>query len=229
MSDTKTGDWIFEPNGPLEQPVVHGRIRRRLVEGDVKRMNLGKAYWYVEADKIQDKEVREIVVRFKKKIVDHINSGHGLVIGGAEGVGKSGAAAIIAQEAARWGYTVRIVSHEELQTLRFEDRPFDDASSIMTRVRSVDLLVLDDFNEDFVDDGKFGPKQLEKLVAYRNKNRRSTILTTRIASKTFGEDPRLKTLSGILKENAIGMTIEGQDLRKILNAEIRKSIMEEET
>lgn len=228
MSDNEKKKLNDEPEQPAQMIGVsrkHGRERRQLTEVDIKRIHLGRAFWSATLKGIQDLKVRVIVESYLRKINEHINAGRGLVFTGASGVGKSGAAAVLAKDAVRWGYTAYITTHDELQEIRFEDHRFDDSLSVLDRIRMVDLLVLDDFDEDFIDDNKFGPKQLEKLIARRNTNRRASILTTRVSGHEFTNNPKLKSLWGRLQETTIGLTIEGKDLRRSINNNIREIIV----
>jgi len=230
MADSKKTTLELSRDGgmPAEQPVVVGRRRRELKESDIKRMNLGRAYWYANYQGIQDQQTRKIVKNFCTKIVQMVKEGAGLAIMGDAGVGKSGAAAVICKEAVRWGFTARVVSHEELQELRFEDRPYDPNQSMMDRVRAVEMLVVDNLNEDFMEDRKFGPRELEKLIQRRQGNRLSTVLTTRLGTALWAADNRLKSLWNLLKERTIGVQMEGDDLRQGINEILRDSLMGDE-
>jgi hypothetical protein len=217
MSDEKKP--LISRDDPDTQPVTQAVVSRwqrrdQLVEFDFKLMNLGRLYRGVKAKGIQDEDARNTVINYCHDIVKYVQSGNGFVFTGEPGVGKSAAAAIIAMEARRWTFTVRVTFHEELQELQFNDRPFDDSMSMMERIRAVDLLVLDNFNEDFIEDNRFGPKHMEKLVTRRQADGKVTMLTTRIPGSSWGNDRRLKSLWGVFQGTNIGVTIEGENLRQ---------------
>lgn len=199
---------------PVTQPIVTGRRRRELTTSDFGRMNLGKTYWRSRAKDIQYAVARDAIIKFCFGIVDFVKDGKGMVFTGDEGVGKSWAASVVAKEAVRWGFTTRITSHEELQEIQFKDRPFDDSMSILDRIRSVDLLVIDGVNDDFIEDNRFGPRHMEKLIARRAGEMKSTLVTTRIKPAMWKEDKRLKSLWGVLQGSNVGVQIKGEDLRQ---------------
>lgn len=181
---------------------------------------------------VQDESVREIVHKYLARIFEMIRTGTGMKLGGSPGVGKTGIAAIIGMVAVRWGYSVYFVTHTELQELRFQkgfEQDLVDGAPVMERIRKVDLLVLDDFNEDFVGDGKFGPKDLAKLITRRNADGKSTIFTTRITGEQFA-DPKLslRNLYDVMKETMPGILVEGRDLREDLGKQAMKRIFGED-
>jgi DNA replication protein DnaC len=208
-----------------EPGIVYGRRRRDLVEADLVRINLPRALWNARAKGIQDKRVREVVASYCFRIQEMMRTGTGLIVSGSEGVGKSGVAAVIAKEATRWGYSVYIASHEDMQDLRFEDREFADGQTVIARIRSVDLLVLDGFNDDFLEDKKYGPKELDKLVQRRVGARLSMILATRIGMEKFRDEP-LRGIRSVMKETCVGIKISGNDLREVASCEMQKRVLE---
>lgn len=213
---------------PVTQSVVTGRRRRELTTSDFGRMNLGKTFWGSRAKDIQYGPARDPVIKFCQGIVGFIKEGRGIVFTGDEGVGKSWAASVVAKEAVRWGFTTRITSHEELQEIQFKDRPFDDSMSILDRIRSVDLLVVDGVNDDFIEDNRFGPRHMEKLVARRAGEMKSTLLTTRIKAAVWTEDRRLKSLWSVLQGSNVGVLIKGEDLRQKAISGFREQIFSKE-
>lgn len=218
MSEEKDKAEMSQPIAWETMPAimpVESRWRRRdhLEDGDFRLMRLSKKLSEARVRFVQDETARNAVTNFCKNIVKCVTGGYGFVISGDPGVGKSCAASIIAMEARRWTFTVGVFSHEEMQEFMFNDREFNDSMSMLDRARSVDLLLLDNFNEDFIADNRFGPLQMEKLIARRQNDVKSTLLTTRIPGSQWKKDPRLKSLWGQLQASNIGVVINGNDLR----------------
>lgn len=176
---------------------------------------------------VKDESARRPIRNYLENIQEFFRQGAGLLFVGRPGIGKSTAAAIIGMVAVRWGFSVYFVSHAELQELRFQkefEQDVIDGLPVMERVRKVDLLVLDDFNEDFVDDRKFGPLETEKLISRRNANVKPTILTTRVA---FKQEKRVHALFGVTQETMLGLQLKGDDLRERAGEKLRQKLMKE--
>ena len=186
--------------------------RREIKKSDLVRMNLGKSLWNASIDKIQDIDARQVFANYISNIRNMIKTCSGLLIFGNRGVGKSGAAAVIAMEAVKVSCSAYVISHQELQEVRFDPKGFNDSQTVMDRVRSVHLLVLDNFNDDFLEDRRFGMLDLEKLVSRRKDNMLTTILTTSI--NRF-DDKFTKSLTGVIKAALYPVGIEGKDFRDV--------------
>ena len=180
---------------------------------------------------VQDDGVRGIVHKYLFRVTEMMRTGTGMKLGGAPGVGKTGIAAIVGMVAVRWGYSVYFVSHTELQDLRFQkgfEQDVIEGLPVMDRIRQVDLLVLDDFNEDFISDNKFGPNELAKLITRRNANSKATIITTRITGEQFTDTKTsLRCLYDVMKETMPGILVEGKDLREDLGKQAMNRIFGE--
>ena len=96
--------------------------RRRINKKDLLRINLGQAFWGARTDLIQEQEVRDIVLRYRKNIVEMAKTGSGLLLSGNPGVGKTSVAACVIKEAVSAGLSSYFVTHAELKELRFEKR-----------------------------------------------------------------------------------------------------------
>lgn len=206
------------------QSIIYGRTRREeLLVDDYKSMNLARRYYNARAKDIQDKSALAQVVEYGKNIVDNVKSGRGLLFVGNPGVGKTWSASVLAKEARRWGFSVYIVSHAELQELRFADDPeeFQDGMSLWKRIQTVDMLVLDEFDISFLTDKKYGIDQLSKLLARRVADCKTTILCISFAPSD--SDAFEKKISALLCECTGVVLIKGEDLRaKYKDKEWRK-------
>lgn len=186
--------------------------KRELTSKDFVRVNLGKNYWRCNAEGIQESEVRQVLVRYVKNVVEMIETGSGLVLSGEAGVGKTGAAAYLLKEVVRQGFSAYFIDHAELRDLQFNDRVFGDGSDgtmVSQRVLKADFIVLDGLDELFLTDKVFGPEHLERLVIRRNNNRLVTVLTTRVP-----EEIRKKSaLFDVIRQTMLPIGLEGKNLR----------------
>jgi hypothetical protein len=224
-----SGGVVFERTGEVKQGTSPRRVRRPLSKTDYNRMNLPREHWKAHSRHIQDSEDRDVVMNYGKRVVEMVGSATGLILSGGTGTGKSSIAAVLAKEAVRWGFSAYFVSHEELAELRFEDPKFAEGMSVMGRVRSVDFLVLDNFDGRFLADKRFGPFELEKLVRRRNADLLTTVLTTRVgegmAAKAAGSgDDVFPGLMSTLNARAVTMHIDGKDMRATSNKEARDRV-----
>ena len=214
---------VFERTGEVKQGTSPKYVRRDLTSKDYARMNLPREHWAAHSRKIQDEEVQAIVLNYGTKAVEMIKSATGLILDGDPGAGKSSIASILAKEVVRWGFSAYFVSHEELGELRFEDRKFAEGMSVMGRVRSTDFLVLDNFDGRFLEDKRFGPAELEKLVQRRNANLLTTVMTTRVGERMAGKDREGKEifpgLMSTLNARTATVHVYGEDMRLKSNKE----------
>ncbi len=216
-----SGTPVFERTGEVKQGTSPAHVRRALAETDYSRMNLPREHREAHSRLIQNDEVRVLVANYGTRIVEMMKSATGLFLTGDPGAGKSSIASILVKEAARRGFSAYFASHEELSDLRFENRPFGDGVSVMGRIRAVDLLVLDNFDSKFLEDGRFGPDELEKLVRRRNANLLATIITTRVGKTMAAKHKRGESkgqlmfpgLMDTLLARAAVIRIYGDDMR----------------
>lgn len=213
--------------GPSLGTVTKEQLPPRDVDdSDLKHNKIPVAFRDANTEGVQDSKVKDVVVRYLKDLSEMINTCTGLLLVGKQGVGKSAIAAMIAMEALRQRFSVYVATHAHLQELRFDDKPVinADGQSPVHRIHTADLLILDDFNESFLNDKVFGPIKLETLIAERNRWRRTTIMTTRLLNDTFKKEPMLKSLFGLMQETMVGVVLSGEDLRLRRNQEMKNRL-----
>lgn len=189
--------------------------RRKITEADLRRVNLGKAFWGARSDLVQSEGVRNLVMRYRKNVVHMVATGSGLIFSGQPGVGKTSAAACCLKEAISAGIAVYFVTHPELRDLRFEKKDSlfgngQDGITVRKKVETAQLLVLDGINEPFFTDNGFGPLQLEELLIRRFSDKLATIITTR--SATF-KDKKHAELLDIISQCMAPVPISGKNMR----------------
>jgi len=165
--------------------------RRRLTQGSLERMHLPSRFWNVMFDRITNEgECRKMIETYVRKIGKAMLKGYGMVLWGANGVGKTAAAAYILKEARRRGKTGLFITVSQYIRDSMEKSRFDESFTMDQRARSVNMLVLDDLGKEFRNSTV--PKHtiegmLEDLLRERSSNLRSTIITSNLSPKQLTE------------------------------------------
>jgi DNA replication protein DnaC len=207
--------------------ISYGRESRKVTDKDLRRVNLGKTFWMTTASRIQDPNVRSVVVRYQNRIDEMIETGSGVLFTGGAGVGKTSAAACLMKAAIARGYTTYFVTHDELRELRFDKtgRLFGDGTdgvTIKQKIERAQLLVLDGFNNSFLTDKAFGPLELERLINKRNATMLTTVMTTRVAASLKQE--QYEDLFEVVRSSMVPMEINGRNLRDEARVELRQRV-----
>src|SRR5580698_7315482 len=153
-------------------------VRRLFSTNDYKWTRIPIAFSTSALDKIQgDDKVKDIISKYIDNIQDMMNMPMGLFITGINGVGKSSIAALVAKEAVSRFKSVYWINFSDLQDLQFKSFKTTSEGVLVTEhIKNVDLLVLDGFNGDFIDNKLFDQVKLERLIAARADNMKTTIL-----------------------------------------------------
>lgn len=207
--------------------ISYGRESRKVTDKDLRRVNLGKTFWMTMASQIQDKNVRDVVIRYQGRIDEMIRTGSGVLFTGGAGVGKTSAAACLMKAAIARGYTAYFVTHDELRELRFDksNRLFGDGTdgiTIKQKIERAQLLVLDGFNSTFLTDKSFGTIELESLINKRNSMMLTTVMTTRAAA--FLKKDEHEDLFEVVRTSMVPMEIKGRNLRDDARLELRQRV-----
>lgn len=201
--------------------------RRKLTKKDFERVNIGQAFWQSRTDRIQDKDVRALIMRYRKTVESMIRSGSGLIFMGPPGTGKTSAAVCIVKEAIGANLSVYFTPYSELRDMRdfrsdkakelFGDGT--DGITVARKVATTSLLVIDGIHDNFFTDKIFGPLQLEELVAQRVAHKLTTIITTRCEA-TFRRE-EYSDLFDLISSCMVPVRMDGKNLRE----ETRKKLV----
>lgn len=137
--------------------------------------------------------------------------GHGLLIMGPTGTGKSSAAALCIREALRldrsalWTYVPDLL---DKMTLGPKERTHE-----IRRQSAVDLLVWDDFGVRDMADWEVG--YLDQIVDARYRNRKPMVITTNLLGEDITADQRLARLTDRWRERTAsgGVVLGGESMR----------------
>lgn len=196
-------------------------LRRKLGPPDFERMNLPREFWTAKVQHVSEK-TRPAVVRFLKQVDTFVPDGVGLFLHGETGVGKTGVAALVCKEARSAGFTVYFTSLWELRELIRSRISFDDETSLIRRCQDVDVLVLDGLHREDATEKTLGAREIEELVSFRARARRTTIITTSMPVRDME-----KPFSGLLEASQgsmVHLTVEGPNLREQRSDTLRRAV-----
>lgn len=137
--------------------------------------------------------------------------GHGLMILGPTGTGKSSAAALVCREAVKAHRTVRWTYVPDLV-----DRMEEGAKQRLHEIRmqeAVDLLVWDDFGVRDLAEWQIG--YLDQIVENRYRSNRPMVVTSNWTTKDFKNDVRLARLVDRWREKTCSQSaiLSGESMR----------------
>jgi DNA replication protein DnaC len=208
------------------------RMRRPLDEDDLVRMRLPERYWAAKVSGISasiegtELTLQDIVRKYLGKLDEVFAKGYGLALVGDNGLGKTGAAACVAMEARRQGYTVLFLEAARIREAVIERTAFDEHSTLMERAREVDFLIIDDLGKGTSDSKGFLQAALDELVRSRAARLAVTLITTNMTPKRLIETGELKkSTAAQLSEAALVVQLKGKDLRRETAAEIRRVVL----
>lgn len=211
---------------------VPGHSGRKVTHADLTRVNLPKAFWGAKTEDIRDKDVRNIVIRYRTNIVDMVQTGSGLLFYGLPGVGKTSAAACILKEAISAGRDTYFVTYVELKEIRSESMKSskealygsgNDGITVRRKIETTQLLVIDGVNESLFVDNMFGPLQMEEMLARRAAQKLATIMTIR--SVVTLQSDKWSDLFEAISQSMVAVQIDGKNLRDSEKARLMKRVL----
>lgn len=210
------------------------KFRRPLDKKDLDRMNLPERFWKVRFNEISDvpnsdgDTLRAVVGGYLENFDKVMAEGHGLLIWGDNGVGKTSAAAVLAMEARRRGKSVFMIASSEYIESVISKYRFDEQMTIVERAKTVDLLVIDDFGKEYRDKRGWTDRMFEDLFRYRSSRLRPVVLTMNIPMERLYkecEEAGQVSLLQLLKEIVLPVRAEGPDRRDEKQRELREVVL----
>lgn len=190
---------------------------KKLTPEDLERSSIPKEHWMAVLDRIPG-EARKAINNYLDPKSGLIDEGAGLLLSGDPGVGKTSAACVVAKVCRARGKTVFFITPPELREANKAKSNFEDDLSIVQRCRSVDLLILDQWDDADLKDYYIGAKFVADLLRYRRSRQLPTIITSRYSS--FGDDEIASASVGYL----VPVTLEGPDQRQGKAEELAKKV-----
>jgi len=202
--------------------LISEQPKRTLTAWDMLRMGVGKRFWLCTLGKMTDAcEQKPKIEAWVKNVKSNLENGYGLLLMGNYNTGKTGSAVICAKATVMHGGTAYMIRGNTLNQAIFDNTLFDQDELITERVRSVDLLVLDDVGCGH--ESSWGLSVIEEVLRDRSDRMASTIITTNLDKNAmhekFGE-----SLLNFLSATMVSVVCKGQNFRDNERADVKGSI-----
>lgn len=188
--------------------------RVRLEERHLEKMRIPRRFWSATLAEV-DESVRDRVETFCREIDERLNAGDGMLLWGEYGRGKTCASVVVAKEARRVGAPTLFIMAEDLRQASMNPMAmFDQETSMFDRVRSVEMLVVDDLGKEYEAKGSdWNQRMFENLLRHRGSNCLSTVITTN-SSPTELLERYKRSMFEVLKEVTAAVQVEGPNRRR---------------
>lgn len=176
----------------------------------LKRTRLPRRHWKCTLAQIPDEcSHKAEIVDWIGSLSSNVTNARGLLLMGDYSQGKSGCAAIILKAALARGIVGCWHRATDLQRVIIEQTPFDSTMTVLERLQTVPLLVIDEVQ---ILKDNFAIQQIEQLVRRRIDDELCTVITTNHSI----EELRAKypALAAALVEAVRPIIVGGHDFRK---------------
>jgi DNA replication protein DnaC len=143
-------------------------------------MRLPPRFWKASLEGILSPELKKVTSIFIDGVHEHLDDGVGFLFYGNNGIGKTGAACVIAKAVRRTGASVFYTTAESLRQAVLRNEVFSEFQSTDDRAHTAELLVLDDLGKEHSGSTGWSETYWENLIRVRNASKRSTIVTTNL-------------------------------------------------
>lgn len=204
--------------------------RRPLTKSDLVRMNVPKRFWEVTLSGITDRKgeeglsLKDLVRRYLENFDAMVHRGAGLLLWGKNGLGKTGAAVVLAKECRRRQRSVLFMTAAEYLRSIHDKLWFDESMTFVDRARTVDVLVIDDFGKEHKDAKGWAERQFEDLIRTRSSDMKVTLFTMNVPMNRFVESS-VPSMVQVLKECSYPFMVVGPDKREEKQAEIERVLV----
>lgn len=175
-------------------------------------MNIGRRYWSSDLSNIPESAHKNVLRNYCKSLEQHFMDGWGLFFWGKNSTGKTYASTGLLKFVVSRGYTAFCVVADELK-LAFLQKRDEDRETTLSRVLTVDFLLIEDLGKEYSASSGFAELHLENLLRHRSRELLPTIITTNLSPAEFKERYRQST-AAIALESMIAVEVKGPDWRK---------------
>lgn len=196
---------------------------KRLTVADMKRANVPSRFWNVKLSEIPEHlEYRDKVRKYLEKMDEMLENGIGLFLYSDENsTGKTSIAVLALKQALRLRRTAYFEESGRLKAALIRAEEFEENIPIERRIRTVDLLVLDDVGKEYRTESGFAENTIESVLRDRSQSMRPTILTSNLKPNKV-EQVYSADLAALLRETTIPLKISGYDWRALKAKELRQ-------
>ena len=201
---------------------------KRLTVADMKRANVPDRFWNVRLQSIPtDLVYRQKVKNYLERLDDMTKRGAGLFLWSDENsTGKTSVAVLVVKQALRLRKTAFFEESGRLKTALIKNEEFEDRTSLESRVRRVDVFVLDDIGKEYRTETGFAENLIESILRERSQMMKTTIMTGNISPKAI-EKIYSRDLAALLREIMIPIEVVGIDWRKEKANELKQLVQGE--
>ena len=198
---------------------------KRLTVADMNRANVPPRFWNVKLSEIPEHlEYRDKVRKYLEKMDEMLENGIGLFLYSDENsTGKTSIAVLALKQALRLRRTAYFEESGRLKAALIRAEEFEENIPIERRIRTVDLLVLDDVGKEYRTESGFAENTIESVLRDRSQSMRPTILTSNLKPNKI-EQVYSADLAALLRETMIPLRISGYDWRAVKAEELRQML-----
>lgn len=192
---------------------------------DMKRANVPPRFWNVKLSEIPEHlEYRDKVRKYLEKMDEMLENGIGLFLYSDENsTGKTSIAVLALKQALRLRRTAYFEESGRLKAALIRAEEFEENIPIERRIRTVDLLVLDDVGKEYRTESGFAENTIESVLRDRSQSMRPTIMTSNLKPNKI-EQVYSADLAALLRETMIPLRISGYDWRAVKAEELRQML-----
>ena len=192
---------------------------------DMKRANVPSRFWNVKLSEIPEHlEYRDKVRKYLEKMDEMLENGIGLFLYSDENsTGKTSIAVLALKQALRLRRTAYFEESGRLKAALIRAEEFEENIPIERRIRTVDLLVLDDVGKEYRTESGFAENTIESVLRDRSQSMRPTIMTSNLKPNKI-EQVYSADLAALLRETMIPLRISGYDWRAVKAEELRQML-----
>ena len=192
---------------------------------DMKRANVPSRFWNVKLSEIPEHlEYRDKVRKYLEKMDEMLENGIGLFLYSDENsTGKTSIAVLALKQALRLRRTAYFEESGRLKAALIRAEEFEENIPIERRIRTVDLLVLDDVGKEYRTESGFAENTIESVLRDRSQSMRLTIMTSNLKPNKI-EQVYSADLAALLRETMIPLRISGYDWRALKAEELRQML-----
>jgi DNA replication protein DnaC len=196
-----------------------------LTVADMKRANVPSRFWNVKLSEIPEHlEYRDKVRKYLEKMDEMLENGIGLFLYSDENsTGKTSIAVLALKQALRLRRTAYFEESGRLKAALIRAEEFEENIPIERRIRTVDLLVLDDVGKEYRTESGFAENTIESVLRDRSQSMRLTIMTSNLKPNKI-EQVYSADLAALLRETMIPLRISGYDWRALKAEELRQML-----
>ena len=192
---------------------------------DMNRANVPSRFWNVKLSEIPEHlEYRDKVRKYLEKMDEMLENGIGLFLYSDENsTGKTSIAVLALKQVLRLRRTAYFEESGRLKAALIRAEEFEENIPIERRIRTVDLLVLDDVGKEYRTESGFAENTIESVLRDRSQSMRLTIMTSNLKPNKI-EQVYSADLAALLRETMIPLRISGYDWRALKAEELRQML-----